>query len=186
MVRFATNPGGSSRWRGCPTDAPAPTGSTRGKGVTITGSANAANVPTTDNANDRLWYRITNDGTAVTVKSILDNSGPPSEAAWSAAGVAYTGNNFPLTGGQVGFRATFGTALIRHFTLETDHDNNGQWTTEYENDISLANTHETQTFAHDAAGNLTYDGTFAYTYDAWNRLTTVSNAYRTANGSSAV
>jgi len=30
---------------------------------------------------------------------------------------------------------------------------------------------------YDPAGNLTFDGQFQYTYDAWNRLATVSRAY---------
>ncbi|MBN1943120.1 MAG: hypothetical protein JW849_07480, partial [Phycisphaerae bacterium] len=34
-----------------------------------------------------------------------------------------------------------------------------------------------QALAHDAAGNLTYDGLYAYKYDAWNRLMTVTRAY---------
>ena len=33
---------------------------------------------------------------------------------------------------------------------------------------------------HDAAGNLTYDGLYWYTYDAWNRLAKVQVAYRAA------
>jgi pyruvate/oxaloacetate carboxyltransferase len=33
-----------------------------------------------------------------------------------------------------------------------------------------------------AAGNLTYDGLFKYTFDAWNRLAKVEKAYRDANG----
>ena len=37
--------------------------------------------------------------------------------------------------------------------------------------------------SHDAAGNLTYDGTQKYTYDAWNRLTQVAHAYRDSGGS---
>jgi RHS repeat-associated protein len=38
------------------------------------------------------------------------------------------------------------------------------------------------TEASDGNGNQTYDGTQAYTYDAWNRLMTVSHAYRDASG----
>jgi RHS repeat-associated protein len=38
------------------------------------------------------------------------------------------------------------------------------------------------TEASDGNGNQTYDGTQAYTYDAWNRLMTVSHAYRDGSG----
>ncbi len=34
------------------------------------------------------------------------------------------------------------------------------------------------TFAHDAAGNLTYDGVHGYAYHAWNRLVAIHRAYR--------
>ena len=33
-----------------------------------------------------------------------------------------------------------------------------------------------------AAGNLTYDGLYGYTYDAWNRLAKVETAFRWDNG----
>jgi len=32
--------------------------------------------------------------------------------------------------------------------------------------------------AHDAAGNMTFDGQHEFTYDAWNRLVKVHRAYR--------
>lgn len=52
--------------------------------------------------------------------------------------------------------------------------------------------HATDTYAeidptYDASGNLTYDGEFAYTYDAWNRLTQATKAYRDgANGDALI
>ena len=160
----------------------APAGSTRGKDVTITGTGTPANVPTPANASDRLWYRIASDGTTVTVKALVDNAGAPTESAWSGAGVAYTSSDFPLTGGQVGFRAAYGVALMRHFTLETDHDNDGTWTTEFDQAYNHPGGYATVEYDHDAAGNLTFDGVFAYTYDASNRLVEVHNAYRDSGG----
>lgn len=35
---------------------------------------------------------------------------------------------------------------------------------------------------NNAVGNLTYDGTQQYTYDAWNRMTKVAHAYRDGSG----
>ena len=32
--------------------------------------------------------------------------------------------------------------------------------------------------AHDLAGNMTFDGTQKFTFDAWNRLVKVAHAYR--------
>jgi YD repeat-containing protein len=41
----------------------------------------------------------------------------------------------------------------------------------------------TDTPVHDAAGNLTYDGSQKYTYDGWNRMKAVAHAYRDGAGS---
>ena len=41
-----------------------------------------------------------------------------------------------------------------------------------------ANGQVVEAFTHDAAGNLTYDGAYQYTYDAWNRLAKIERAYR--------
>ncbi|MCG3179188.1 MAG: hypothetical protein BIFFINMI_01521 [Phycisphaerae bacterium] len=35
---------------------------------------------------------------------------------------------------------------------------------------------------HDASGNLTCDGLYKFTWDAWNRLVKVTRAYRDGNG----
>ncbi|MEM1109806.1 MAG: RHS repeat-associated core domain-containing protein, partial [Planctomycetota bacterium] len=161
----------------------APSGSRRG-GPAVTGTQTAANMPTPANPGDRLWVRVESDGTTVTVKAAIDNNGAPSEAIWSGTGVSYESPNFILTGGKVGFRAAYGTAYVRTFKLETDHDANGSWTTEYDGNLNQPTGYATQVYEHDAAGNLTYDGTFAYGYDAWNRLATVTNAYRDPSGGS--
>ncbi|MEM1109973.1 MAG: RHS repeat-associated core domain-containing protein, partial [Planctomycetota bacterium] len=163
----------------------APSGSRRGDGSTVTGTQTAANMPTPANPNDLLWVRVESDGTTVTVKAAIDNNGEPSEATWSGTGVSYQSPNFILTGGQVGFRATYGTAYVRSLKLETDHAADGSWTTEYDGDLNQPTGYATQVYEHDAAGNLTYDGTFAYGYDAWNRLTTVTNAYRQPDGTAS-
>ena len=51
------------------------------------------------------------------------------------------------------------TELVERFTLDGD---------------GLAQ----ETLEYDRAGNLTYDGVFKYQYDAWNRMTRVTKAYR--------
>jgi hypothetical protein len=42
--------------------------------------------------------------------------------------------------------------------------------------------YSSDTLTYDNNGNLLYDGTQAYSYDAWNRLATVRHAYRDASG----
>ena len=50
--------------------------------------------------------------------------------------------------------------------------------TEYDQDIAAWAEYEPVTHVHDAAGNLTFDGEKSYTFDAYNRLVKVQNAYR--------
>jgi len=45
-----------------------------------------------------------------------------------------------------------------------------------------ANGYASDRPTHDAAGNLTYDGRYACTFDAWNRLAAVARAYPTSTG----
>ena len=47
----------------------------------------------------------------------------------------------------------------------------------------MAMRQQTRTYnlPHDDAGNLTYDGTYQYTYDAWNRLIETHKAYRVSS-----
>ncbi len=40
-----------------------------------------------------------------------------------------------------------------------------------------------ETLTYDPAGNMTYDGMFKFSYDAWNRLVGVKRAWRDYNGS---
>ncbi|BAM02982.1 hypothetical protein PSMK_08230 [Phycisphaera mikurensis NBRC 102666] len=155
-------------------------------GISVAGTRTAAHAVSTPNPSDRVWVRVASDGAAVTAKMLLDNTGPPSEAAWSGAGEAYRSTAFPMNGGRVGFRSAYGVAFVRHFTLETDHDNDGSWTREYDALIDHPGGHATIRYEHDAAGNLTFDGVFSYAYDAWNRLVSVRNAYREAGAGQSV
>lgn len=153
-----------------------------GDATSVSGTTTIANVAAAANQNDNLWARIESDGTNVTVKMIVDNTGAPSESAWSSTGVAYTSSNFNMTGGGIGLRAVYGTTYTKHVKVETDADNNGTFVTEYEDDISAWSNYEQITHEHDAAGNMTFDGEKSYTYDSQNRLVKVSNAYRDGQG----
>jgi len=70
----------------------------------------------------------------------------------------------------------------------TGSGTNGTYETlEHEEDFTVDGSgYAEQSPEHDDAGNLTYDGVFAYGYDAWNRLITVTKAYKTGNGTSAL
>ncbi len=86
------------------------------------------------------------------------------------------------TGGIIGFVAPYGTGSVAELVIKTDTDNNGSYeTTEHIDSFGLDGSgYATDTFTYDAAGNLTYDGCYKYAYDAWNRLRTVTRAYRSA------
>ncbi|MEM8782081.1 MAG: hypothetical protein AAGE65_04410 [Planctomycetota bacterium] len=107
-------------------------------------------------------------------------------------------DRFDMAGGRVGFSADTGAIGIRWATVWVDHNND---TNGFNHDGDFDDDHEVQineTFAvdgdgypqwggfesypqaslvYDAAGNLICDGSFAYRYDAWNRLVEVSAGY---------
>ena len=77
----------------------------------------------------------------------------------------------------------FGTVLT-HFTLKSwDVATSAFDITEADDSFGVdSNGYVDDTLANDSNGNLLYDGTQAYTYDAWNRLKTVAHAYRDSGG----
>lgn len=157
-----------------------------GTSTSLSGTQTPANVVTVANQSDQLWARIEYNGTDVSVKLLVDNSGAPTDTTWSGTGVAYATSNFDMTGGQIGFRAVYGAAFVKHVKVETDADNNGTFVTEYEDDISAWANYEPIQHEYDAAGNMTYDGEKSYTYNSQNRLMMVSNAYRAPGSGNVV
>ncbi|MEM9753205.1 MAG: hypothetical protein AAF916_07440 [Planctomycetota bacterium] len=179
-VHFNRQPGFYSSWIDVAHSAVAVTPASNAPSSTVT----IGNVATCSSATDDLWARIEADGTGVvTLKTIVDNTGAPSEANWSATGVAFESSTFPMSGGLVGFAARRGFATIHEVVFATDHNDDGTWVTEAHIDRStLVNGYQTVTYEHDEAGNLTFDGAFAYAYDAWNRVVTVNKAHRPPAG----
>jgi len=130
---------------------------------------NAAAIPSVT-AGDSLWYRITCDGTKITVQAALTQTG------LNAAPVAFSSTyGGTITGGHLGFHYGCGER-IDDVTIRSDPDNNNSFSA-----IELIEQFNTDPveMRHDAAGNLTFDGNFAYTYDAWNRQIQVKRAYIT-------
>ena len=70
---------------------------------------------------------------------------------------------------------------VDDLTIRSDSDKDGVLeatdTVETVETFTVTDGAAAETPACDAAGNLTYDGLHAYTYDAWNRLVTVRRAY---------
>ncbi|MBI1337048.1 MAG: hypothetical protein GC164_08810 [Phycisphaera sp.] len=150
-------------------------------------TATRTSTPTVG-AGETLWVRITYDGTTVTAKAQKQTS-EPSDGSWSTAttylsSTAYSGAS---GGGRIGFQSVYAYPLADNLTLKTDRDENGSYeTTEHADGFTTwhwtGNAPDKRDT--DAAGNLTYDGHLSFTYDAWNRLLTVSKAYKadSANG----
>ncbi len=154
----------------------APTGTSDGQNVS--GTTNAAAMPSGD-PGDTLWFRVTSDGTTLTAKS-LKQSTAPSDTQWSAASAGYTSTGFALDGGRIGLQKLTNWPALDNLKIETDRDANGSYeTTELIERFTLdADDMAQETPEYDAAGNLTYDGVFQYSYDAWNRQTRITKAYR--------
>ena len=149
-----------------------------------------ANVPLLAST-DVAWFRIQYDGTTLNVWSI-NNSTAPSESAWTAiaSSPCLSGTDVVRgTGGQIGFGVMGGQAYansVDDVTIKSYNESTSSFdTTELEEHFDVDGSgYASDTLAYDNNGNLTYDGSQAYTYDAWNRLKTTAHAYRafTADG----
>ena len=185
-LRFLFNADDTEHWQAVRFDlgGPGVAGDARDGGQTI------ANVSMTDGpaplpdptTSQVLWLRVTSDGTTVKVYAQIAATQPSS---WSdSTHLVKTSTNFDLTasggGGRFGFGGDAHQVRVDDFTLRTDRDNNGSYeTTEVVEDFTIdASGYAEETLTHDANGNLTYDGAYAFAYDAWNRLVKVTKAYR--------
>src|SRR5690606_11017084 len=97
----------------------------------------------------------------------------------------YTSSDFDFTGGMIGFMAAwrYYELGVDNLKVWSDRDGDGAYETlEHQDFFTLdASGYAPQGPQYDAAGNLTYDGVFAYGYDAWNRLIQVSKAWRSSS-----
>ncbi len=132
---------------------------------------------------DKRWYRVTYDGTDVTVYAVDrdDSLGVPT--SWGSA--VFTSGVFPVptrsSETATGFSATeAGEVQVDDFTLKTDL-NAGTYDSDVIVDPFSAGTSAEQSHytelnpEYDAAGNLVAKGAARYVYDAWNRLIRVES-----------
>jgi len=133
-------------------------------------------------AGTRAWFRISNDGTTVTAQQIL-SAATPSDTDWSNTTPFFSSTAFNNTGGLLGIGGWGAAAHMSNLTVRSA-DGQGNFTiTEAVDPLTVDNTgYAADSFTYDNNGNLTYDGLQQYTYDAWNRLSTVAHAYRDSNG----
>ncbi len=140
------------------------------------------------------WFRITCDGESVCVYAQTSSTQP---IVWDRTRhLVFLSSVSGKVGGMIGFArdvpsgqgiAVQGDIAIDNLTLQADRvpeDGDGLFeTTEHIERFTVDDDGYGQdTLVHDAAGNLVYDGLYAYTYDAWNRLTAVTKAFRDTHG----
>lgn len=155
--------------------------------TTVLGAqTHVGNWPDLPNATDDLWVRVEFNG-AIWVKGILDNSGPPSESTWNATAPAYTGPFFDMTGGRIGFYTYGGVVQIQSVEVTEDTNQDAQQDLQFVSNMeSDFGDYTTIEYAHDAAGNLVFDGDYHYRYDAWNRLIEVHAAFSDSSSTNGV
>jgi hypothetical protein len=146
--------------------------------VSATRNNSAVPIPS---AGSPLWYQVTCNGNSVTVKSALTESG------LDTASVCYSSTGFSRKGGMIGFDAGFNynaPTSIDELTVKRWNASTSAFDiVEHVDHFTVdTNGYANETLTYDAAGNLTYDGVEAYTYDAWNRLISVTHAYRDDGG----
>ncbi len=129
---------------------------------------------------DTVWAQVYWDGNNITVKEIQNNSSEPTDNDWSNASVALTTSSFRNDGGYIGFNRGSGMKIDK---LTVKQKVNGNWVTELRDDFTIASGFGQETLTYDPAGNMTYDGMFKFSYDAWNRMVGVKRAWRDYNGS---
>ena len=128
----------------------------------------------------KLWYRVQYDGTNLEVYSST------SETFGNDA--ALSTNALDHVGGRIGFMVHGNISYVDDLSVRIDGNANGSFADAedvliHEDDFELTsgdseNIDDADFDAHDAAGNLVWDGVYRYAYDAWNRLVTVERAYR--------
>ncbi|WP_432799583.1 hypothetical protein [Poriferisphaera sp. WC338] len=151
------------------------------------GTYTSANYPDLADA-DKLWLRVSRVNGVIQVKAVKSlptaHYDSTIDTALDNAAVCFQITIANNGGGQVGWLSRHATSYVDDFMLRTDADGNGSFeTVEHFDDFEVDNDgYADNTMAYDAAGNMTFDGVYTYTYDAWNRMISVKKAYRDTNG----
>ena len=123
-----------------------------------------------------LWVRVEVDADGDVFVKCDDGESEPGD--WSSVSECYRGENFSMSGGFIGFMG-YNSMKVDDVTVKTWDSGTSDWATQLLDDFTVdANGYSADLLVHDAAGNLTYDGRYAFTYDAWNRMVAVTRAYR--------
>ena len=118
------------------------------------------------------------DGNSV---SVYERAGSePSENDWSATSACLVTTQFSKDGGYLGFAGDTATLFVDNVTVKSRAYES--WVVEMVENFGVdPNGFAAVRVAHDAAGNMTFDGLHSFSYDAWNRLVEVHRAYANPN-----
>ncbi len=134
-------------------------------------STDAGNLPSGLGQSNELWVLVEADGNDVSVKLSATEGGLSAASACATASLS----SFSDDGdGYLGFAG--GDVYVDDLAI--DYYNGVSYARDFEEGFEVDSAgYALEQLEHDAAGNLTYDGMFAYTYDAWNRQTTAHRAH---------
>ncbi|QQE14014.1 RHS repeat-associated core domain-containing protein [Planctomycetota bacterium] len=146
----------------------------------------SANYPDVTES-DKLWVRVQRVNGVIEVRIVKSaasvNYDASIDSALNSASVCYTVTGLGDEGGQVGLLSTGATSYVDDFLVRTDSNGDGTFDrVEHFDDFEVTDSYAQNTYEYDAAGNMTFDGVYAYTYDAWNRMTQVYKAHRNTLG----
>ncbi|QQE13182.1 hypothetical protein JD969_06895 [Planctomycetota bacterium] len=150
------------------------------------GTYTSANYPDVTES-DKLWVRVQRVNGVIEVRIVKSaasvNYDASIDSALNSASVCYTVTGLGDEGGQVGLLSTGATSYVDDFLVRTDSNGDGTFDrVEHFDDFEVTDSYAQNTYEYDAAGNMTFDGVYAYTYDAWNRMTQVYKAHRNTLG----
>src|SRR5215207_5485725 len=103
----------------------------------------------------------------------------------SWASDCYSSTAFDNVGGMVGFACGNGIGSVDEFKVRSWNTTTSAFdVVEHADAFTVDGSgYGSDTLTHDLAGNLTFDGSQKFTFDAWNRMKTVAHAYRDGAGS---
>ena len=134
---------------------------------------------------DTLWVHVVRNGSDLKLYVIKSATKPDNDTAWTSSNLFFHTTVLEHDGGRVGVKAAGGYIFIDQLQVEnlTDHDDNpstaDEYVTDYVDNFTInGDEQRPQGIEYDLAGNMIYDGTYKYTYDAWNRMTKIQRAYK--------
>lgn len=144
-------------------------------------------LPSAPTATDVLWFRVIQDACELRIHCQIGGDSEPGESTWDWGNMVYTSTEWGLnsTTNNLAFGATDpsgGLFSIDNLTVYADNNGDGAFNTLEYKDNFTSDGGVTLEPVYDKAGNLTFDGRYQYTYDAWNRLVSIERAWREGTG----